>query len=252
MENELVITNCDQVLEYDGGRFLHVTRESDLDCSVLTYVSTEKKNSFIQVDENGNTVDIKEKVVISDTALIGVHYFKKTRYFFETYSEIYSKNIRAENGEFYLSTICNQMIGDYKVGHVPLLENERYYSTGTPNDYFSYLREKGFLNVSLSNINEMTRGWFVGDFEPSVFKTKDFEVGYLHHKKGEIWQVHYHAFMTEVNLLVKGKMILNDIEINEGQIFVIHKNDIACPIFLEDCFIICIKIPSVIGDKVII
>jgi choline kinase len=252
MDNELIVTNCDQVLEYNGARFLDVTRQSGLDCSVLTYVSTEQKNSFIQLDDNGNTVSIKEKIVISNTALIGVHYFKKTHYFFDIYSEIYSKNIRAENGEFYLSTICNEMIGRYNVGHVPLIEGERYYSTGTPNDYFSYLREKGYLNVSLSNMNEMTRGWFIGDFEPSVFNTKDFEVGYLHHKKGELWQVHYHEFMTEVNVLIKGKMILNDLEINEGQIFVIHKKEIACPIFLEDCFIICIKIPSVIGDKVII
>jgi hypothetical protein len=81
---------------------------------------------------------------------------------------------------------------------------------------------------------------------------RDFEVGYLNDKKGELWQVHYHAHMIEINLLIKGKMILNDLEINENQVFVIHKNDIPCPIFLEDYFILCIKVPSVIGDKIII
>ena len=33
----------------------------------------------------------------------------------------------------------------------------------------------------------MKGGWFVGNFEPSVFKTKNFEVGYLEHKKGDLW-----------------------------------------------------------------
>ena len=38
----------------------------------------------------------------------------------------------------------------------------------------------------------MVKGWFVGDFEPSVYKTKEFEVGYFTHKKGEKWPFHYH------------------------------------------------------------
>lgn len=58
--------------------------------------------------------------------------------------------------------------------------------------------------------------------------------------------------MKEINLLVKGKMILNNKEINHNNIFVINQNVIASPTFLEDCYIICIRIPSVIGDKVVI
>ena len=85
-----------------------------------------------------------------------------------------------------------------------------------------------------------------------VFKTKDFEVGYLFHKKGEVWDVHYHKHMKEINLLIKGKMILNDLELNENDIFVIDKKEIACPIFIEDCYIIVIKVPSVPGDKIIL
>ena len=45
----------------------------------------------------------------------------------------------------------------------------------------------------------MFRGQYVGNFEPSAYKTKDFEAGYLLHKKGERWDVHYHKHMTEIN-----------------------------------------------------
>jgi quercetin dioxygenase-like cupin family protein len=105
--------------------------------------------------------------------------------------------------------------------------------------------------MKIYKIDDMTRGWFIGDFEPSVLRTKDFEVGVLTHNKGEDWPAHYHEFSTEYNLLLKGKMTIQKQELNEGDIFIIEKNEIANPIFLEDCKILVVKTPSVIGDKII-
>ena len=48
--------------------------------------------------------------------------------------------------------------------------------------------------------DEMTRGWFIGDFLPSALRTKDFEVGLVKHKKGDTWDKHYHEHVTEVSL----------------------------------------------------
>ena len=252
-EEELIITNCDQILEWNSKNFLDKTRFDNLDCSVLTYKSDNIKNSFIKYDDNNNIIEIKEKCVISNTALVGVHYFKKAEFFIKSYEEIYQRKIK-ENNEYYLSTVCNNLIKNYNVGFVNLNEinGEKYHSTGTPNCYFKYLRYIGQLNTSLFKVNKMTRGWFVGNFTPTAYKTKHFEVGYLFHKKGEIWDVHYHEHLTEINLLIEGKMIFNDIEINKNEIFIVNQNEIACPIFLEDTYIICIKVPSVIGDKIII
>jgi quercetin dioxygenase-like cupin family protein len=98
-------------------------------------------------------------------------------------------------------------------------------------------------------LDDMTRGWFIGNFEPSVLKTKDFEVGVLTHKKGEVWKKHYHKLGTEYNVLINGKMFICDTEINEGEIFTIDPYEIADPVFLEDCTVVCIKTPSVPGDK---
>jgi dTDP-glucose pyrophosphorylase len=251
-EDELIITNCDQILEYDSTLFLNKCRHNKFDCSVLTYSSNEKKNSFIRIDENNNALEIKEKEQISDIALVGVHYFKKSKYFVENYEKIYSKDIRVNN-EFYVSTVCNEMIlNGHTVQNIMLNPNEKYHSTGTPECYFKYLRLINKLNIKTQNLNETVRGWFIGDFEPSFYKTNEFEVGYLFHKKGEKWDVHYHENITEINLLIDGKMILNDIEINKNEVFIINKNEIACPIFLEDCYIICVKTPGILKDKVII
>ena len=250
-DKELIITNCDQVLEWDAEKFLKTSRDKSLDCSVLTYNSNNPKNSFILCDQNDIAIDIQEKNPISNLALVGLHYFKKADFFIKTYEEIFAKNIRTNN-EFYISHVCNNLIKTHKVGHVLLDDNEYYHSTGTPDCYFKYLRHCGLLEVPIYNLNDMYRGWFIGDFEPAVSKQSGFEVGYLCHKKGEKWQSHIHKNLYEVNLLVHGKMILNDTEINENEIFIINQNIIASPIFLEDCYILCVKIPKMVGDKTLL
>lgn len=92
-------------------------------------------------------------------------------------------------------------------------------------------------------------GWFVGDFEPSAYHTKEFEVALKVHPKGERWPTHYHKEATEINYLVRGSMILTGERFDAGDVFVIEPGEIAEPTFLEDCEIITIKTPSVIGDK---
>lgn len=100
-----------------------------------------------------------------------------------------------------------------------------------------------------AKIKDMHRGWFIGHFEPSVLKTNDFEVGLLTHKKDEVWPKHYHAISTEYNLLVSGKMICNGESIETGDIFILEPKEVVDPKFLEDCIILCVKVPSVKGDK---
>lgn len=105
--------------------------------------------------------------------------------------------------------------------------------------------------MDIFKIKDMKGGWFVGNFEPVAYKTKDFEVGVKTHPKGEKWDIHYHKIATEINYLIQGKMILQDTELNSGDIFVLHPNEIANPIFLEDCTIVTVKSVSEIGDKYI-
>jgi len=106
--------------------------------------------------------------------------------------------------------------------------------------------------MQIYKLNDMKDGWFVGDFSPAAFTTDQFEVCYKKHFVGEYWATHYHTTITEINLLVKGKMKINNIEINAGEIFVIPPYYVSKPEFLQDCELVIIKTPSVIGDKFII
>lgn len=101
----------------------------------------------------------------------------------------------------------------------------------------------------INKLENMFRGWFIGNFEPSIFKTEKFEVGVLIHPKGEKWPKHYHKESIEINVLISGKMIINEELLTPGSIFLFDKYEIANPEFLEDCTIVCVKTPSIPGDK---
>lgn len=106
--------------------------------------------------------------------------------------------------------------------------------------------------MQVGKINDMFRGWVIGDFEPSLLRTKDFEVGILKHPKGEKWPAHYHKVATEYNILVSGSMKLCGIELVAGDTFILEPNEVADPTFHEDCTIVCIKVPSDTKDKYIL
>ena len=106
--------------------------------------------------------------------------------------------------------------------------------------------------MKIFELDSMKDGWFVGNFTPTCYDTKEFEVCYKLHLKGEKWDHHYHKEGTEINLLVEGKMLINNKEINPGQVFILEPYEIARPTFLEECKIVIIKTPSVPGDKYIV
>lgn len=103
--------------------------------------------------------------------------------------------------------------------------------------------------MHVTKLSHYIRGWFIGNFKPTVLRTKDFEVGVLTHKKDEKWPAHYHKQSIEYNVLVSGKMIVQGKELNSGDVFVFDKGEIADPVFVEECTIVCVKVPSIPSDK---
>jgi mannose-6-phosphate isomerase-like protein (cupin superfamily) len=104
--------------------------------------------------------------------------------------------------------------------------------------------------MKIFDFSKMKGGWFIGNFEPTAFKTENFEVSYKIHPKGEKWDLHYHEQVTEINLLTKGTMIMQGKHLKEGDIFIVQPFEIADPEFLEDCHIVCVKTPGIARDKI--
>jgi mannose-6-phosphate isomerase-like protein (cupin superfamily) len=103
--------------------------------------------------------------------------------------------------------------------------------------------------MKIERIENMKAGWFVGNFKPTAYQA-DFEVCYRIHPKGEKWDSHYHTEVDEINLLIRGKMKIQDTLLVSGDIFILAPYEIADPEFIEDCEIVCVKSKSM-NDKVI-
>jgi hypothetical protein len=99
------------------------------------------------------------------------------------------------------------------------------------------------------NLNDYLRGWFIGNFEPSIFQTSDFEVALMRFQKGEFVEKHIHKIATEYNVLVSGSMTIMGKKLAANDIFVIYPGEIADPVYHEDSVVLVVKVPSVKGDK---
>lgn len=99
------------------------------------------------------------------------------------------------------------------------------------------------------NLNEMVKGWFVGDFTPTAIKTQEFEVAVKHYKKGDYEPSHYHKIATEVTVICTGRVKMNDKEYHQGSIIVIEPNEATDFFVLEDTTTCVVKTPSALSDK---
>jgi NDP-sugar pyrophosphorylase family protein len=137
-DEELVIANCDQIMEWTSNRFLDYVRYYD--GAVVTYHADTDKNSYARVNKEGLVQEIREKQVISNISLNGIHYWKKGRYFVEAAESMIAANDRAPNGEFYIGPSYNHMIAQgHTVGiyHIP---NQFHHPVGVPDDLDEFLR----------------------------------------------------------------------------------------------------------------
>ena len=101
-----------------------------------------------------------------------------------------------------------------------------------------------------NKLSQFKGGWFIGAFKPSLLPTKEFEVAFKTHQQGDSWPAHYQEKATEYNLLVRGRMTIGKDIFNDGDLFVVPPGEVVKPIFLTDCDVVCVKVPSLPGDKV--
>lgn len=137
-DQELIVANCDQIMEWSSELFFHNVRLYD--GAVVTYYSDTDKNSYARIDKKGYVIEMREKEVISNISLNGIHYWKKGSHFVSSALDMIAANDRAPNGEFYIAPSYNHMIKNgLKVGihHIP---NEQHHPVGVPVDLEKFLR----------------------------------------------------------------------------------------------------------------
>ena len=104
--------------------------------------------------------------------------------------------------------------------------------------------------VEVYNIDDYKGGWFIGAFEPSLFKTREFEVGWKVHHQDEQIAPHIHKELTEYNLLAAGEMNVNGQHLKAGMLFILHPGErVDAKVLTEVAHVVCVKVPSIPEDK---
>jgi len=109
-DEDLLVANSDQILKWDSSKFIDAISKDDFDGLVTTWDKIALTESFIELNENGYGIRLKEKEIISNHPLNGIHYWKRGRYFVESVEEMIRQNRRSNNNEFYISESYNILI----------------------------------------------------------------------------------------------------------------------------------------------
>ncbi|HWF18714.1 MAG TPA: hypothetical protein VG754_05575 [Verrucomicrobiae bacterium] len=94
-----------------------------------------------------------------------------------------------------------------------------------------------------------TKGWFVGNFSPTLLATDAVEVAVKHYRAGESESAHFHKVATELTLIVSGRVRMNGEEAGPGEIIKIDPGEAADFVPLTDATTVVVKVPCVSGDK---
>lgn len=100
-----------------------------------------------------------------------------------------------------------------------------------------------------AQLADMVKGWFVGDFDPSVLRSTECEVAVRHYAANDKETVHHHRIATEITVVVSGQVRMFDRAWDAGSIIVAEPNDATAFEALADTTVVVVKLPSAPGDK---
>lgn len=137
-DEDLLIANSDQVIDYSPENFNYFKNFTNVDGIVFTFHAVHPKWSFVKTNSSGIVTEVAEKNPISNIATCGIYWYRKGSEFVSCAENMIEKNIRVNN-EFYIAPVYNELIHLGKT-LIPFFVH-RMHGIGTPEDLDFYLRE---------------------------------------------------------------------------------------------------------------
>jgi len=142
-EEELIILNYDQFIDLNLNVFLKNFRQLNADGGLITFNSIHPRWSYAKIDGEF-VIQTAEKNPISNLAIAGFYYFKRASIFIDSAFDVI-KFDQNYNGNFYTSSVYNQMILQNMRVYSFLIKKESYYSFYSPqkvNEFKDFLKNK--------------------------------------------------------------------------------------------------------------
>ncbi len=141
-DEPLLIANSDQIVDMNIADFIDDCSERKLDGSILTFMDEFKdpKWSFAKIDDNNLVIEVKEKVVISQYATVGIYLYSKGKDFVNATIDMIIENERVNN-EFYTCPTYNYAINDNAKIGIYNIDFNQMHGIGTPEDLDIYMEQ---------------------------------------------------------------------------------------------------------------
>ena len=136
-DDDLLIANSDQFIEFSPENFKTLKEMSNVDAIVYTFKAVHPKWSFVKLNSRGFATEVAEKNPISNIATCGIYWYKKGSDFVKYASRMIEKNVRVNN-EFYIAPVYNELIQDGKK-LIPFFVHSMC-GIGTPEDLTHFLK----------------------------------------------------------------------------------------------------------------
>lgn len=135
-DQPLLIANSDQFIEWNSNEIMYAFNNDEIDAGMLTFRATHPKWSYAKIGKNGFVEEVAEKKVISDSATVGVYFWKHGSDYVKYAEQMIAKDVRVNN-EFYVCPVFNEAIADKK--KVRVKQIPKMWGIGTPEDLNYFL-----------------------------------------------------------------------------------------------------------------
>ena len=141
--NPLIIANSDQFIKWDSVKSMYNFNSKKIDGGILTFEAIHPKWSYAKTDKNNLVTEVAEKKPISDTATVGIYYWRKGSDYVRYAEQMIEKDIRVNN-EFYVCPVYNEAIGEGK--KIVIDKVSEMHGLGTPDDLKNFITKKNLVN----------------------------------------------------------------------------------------------------------
>jgi quercetin dioxygenase-like cupin family protein len=100
-----------------------------------------------------------------------------------------------------------------------------------------------------ARLKDMTKGWFIGSFSPTLLDTQVVEVAVKEYHAGDREDKHYHKIATEFTVVISGTVAMNGRQWTAGDIIVMDPGEATDFQAVTDAVSVVVKIPGATNDK---
>lgn len=136
-EDELLIANADQILDFDVAGAIARLRGRGLEAGTVVFDSIHPRWSFVKTDAEGQVIEAAEKRPIGRNATAGLYWYRQGRFFVEAAKAMIAKGASVNGGFFVCPTFNELILAQRRIG-VERIDRGQYVSLASPQAVEEY------------------------------------------------------------------------------------------------------------------